>query len=33
MAHNIENSKNTLTALMRKVQDQAARSADYLGPD
>ena len=32
MAHNIENSKNTLTALMRKVQDQAARSADYLAP-
>ena len=32
MAHNIENSKNTLTALMMKVQDQAARAADYLAP-
>jgi len=32
MAHNIENSKNTLTALMQKVQDQAARAADYLAP-
>ena len=32
MTHNIENSKNTLTALMMKVQDQAARSADYLAP-
>ena len=32
MAHNIENSKNTLTALMIKVQDQAARAADYLAP-
>ena len=32
MTHNIENSKNTLTALMQKVQDQAARSADYLAP-
>ena len=32
MAHNIENSKNTLTTLMQKVQDQAARSADYLAP-
>jgi len=32
MTHNIENSKNTLTALMMKVQDQAARSADFLTP-
>ena len=32
MAHNIENNKNTLTALMQKVQDQAARAADYLAP-
>ena len=32
MAHNIENNKNTLTALMMKVQDQAARAADYLAP-
>mgnify|MGYP003657688393 FL=1 len=32
MTHNIENSKNTLTTLMQKVQDQAARSADYLAP-
>ena len=28
--NNIENSANTLTALMEKVKDQAARSADYL---
>jgi len=32
MAHHIENSKNTLTALLQKVQDQAARAADYLAP-
>lgn len=28
--HNIENSHNTLTALMQTVKDQAARSSDYL---
>lgn len=30
--HNIENSQNTLSSLLAKVQDQAARSADFLVP-
>lgn len=30
--HTIENSHNTLSALLRQVQDQAARSQDYLAP-
>ena len=30
--HNIENSQNTLSNLLAKVQDNAARSADFLVP-
>jgi hypothetical protein len=30
--HNIENSKNTLSHLLLKVQDQASRAMDYLAP-
>jgi len=30
--HSIENSKNTLSNLIRKVQDQANRANDYLAP-
>ena len=32
MVHNIENNKNTLTNLMQKVSEQAAKSADFLAP-
>ncbi|MEY2908799.1 MAG: hypothetical protein RLZZ602_1322 [Pseudomonadota bacterium] len=32
MTHTIENSQNTLTNLLRQVQDQAARSQDYIAP-
>lgn len=32
MTHHIENSTNTLSKLLEKVKDQAARSADYLAP-
>ena len=32
MNHNIENSKNTLTRLLEKVRDDAARKADYIAP-
>ena len=32
MTHHIENSDNTLSKLLEKVKDQAARSADYLAP-
>jgi hypothetical protein len=32
MTHNIENNKNSLSALLQKVQDQASRAADYLAP-
>ena len=32
MQHNIENSNNTLTNLMREVSDRAARSADFIAP-
>ncbi len=30
--HNIENSKNTLSHLLQKVQDQANRARDFLAP-
>jgi len=30
--HNIENSKNTLTALMERVKSDAAKKADFLTP-
>ena len=32
MQHTIENSDNTLTRLLQQVQDQAARSQDFLAP-
>jgi hypothetical protein len=32
LTHHIENSDNTLSKLLGKVKDQAARSADYLAP-
>ena len=32
MQHTIENSTNTLTALMQRVQEQAAKKADFLTP-
>ena len=32
MTHHIENNNNTLSKLLEKVKDQAARSADYLAP-
>ena len=32
MTHTIENNKNSLQNLLLKVQDQHARSADYLAP-
>lgn len=32
MAHFIENKDRTLTSLLEQIQDQAARSADYLAP-
>ena len=32
MSHSIENSNNSLTQLMKQVQDQAARKADFLTP-
>jgi hypothetical protein len=32
MKHPIENSQNTLTRLMEKVRDDAARQADYIAP-
>ena len=32
MQNTIENNKNSLSALLQKVQDQAARNADYLAP-
>ena len=32
MQHNIENSQNTLTRLLEKVRDDAARKADYIAP-
>ena len=32
MSHSIENTHGSLTALMQKVQDQAARKADFLTP-
>ena len=32
MQHSIENSDNTLTRLLQQVQDQAARSQDFLAP-
>ena len=32
MTHHIENNDNTLSKLLEKVKDQAARSADYLAP-
>src|SRR6056300_1705346 len=30
--HSIENSKNTLSHLLQKVQDQANRARDFLAP-
>ena len=32
MTHSIEDSKNTLTRLLEKVRDDAARKADYIAP-
>jgi len=32
MNHSIENSQNTLTRLLEKVRDDAARQADYIAP-
>jgi len=32
MTHSIENSQNTLTRLMEKVRDDAARQSDYIAP-
>ena len=32
MTHNMKNSKNTLSARKKKVQDQDARSADIVTP-
>jgi len=32
LTHHIENSKNSLSTLLEKVKDQAARSADFLAP-
>jgi len=32
LTHHIENSNNTLSKLLEKVKDQAARSADFLAP-
>ena len=32
MVHSIEDSKNTLTRLLEKVRDDAARKADYIAP-
>ena len=32
MNHSIENSQNTLTRLMEKVRDDAARQSDYIAP-
>jgi hypothetical protein len=32
MKHSIENSQNTLTRLLEKVRDDAARQADYIAP-
>jgi len=32
LTHHIENNNNTLSKLLEKVKDQAARSADYLAP-
>ncbi len=32
MSHSIENTHGSLTQLMQKVQDQAARKADFLTP-
>jgi len=32
MKHSIENNQNTLTRLLEKVRDDAARQADYIAP-
>jgi hypothetical protein len=32
MNHSIENNQNTLTRLLEKVRDDAARQADYIAP-
>jgi len=32
MTHTIENSQNTLTRLLEKVRDDAARKSDYIAP-
>jgi hypothetical protein len=32
MTHSIENSQNTLTRLLEKVRDDAARKSDYIAP-